>query len=211
MTCPGDPTERRPTIGRGKKVRDAVLAATLAELADVGYAALTVESVAGRAGVHKTTIYRRWPDRDALVVDAVSEHVRTEVPAPDTGSIDVDLRELARGLVRWMHSPIGKAILSTMVCGEACAPEVEQGRRDFYRLRFAQVAPVIQRAIARGELPPGTIPSEVIKTMAAPIFFRMLVLPEPIDDAVTDRAVETALAAARAGVLRDRSCCPPGE
>jgi AcrR family transcriptional regulator len=181
-----------------------VLAATLAELAEIGYPELSVENVAQRAGVHKTTIYRRWRDREALVIDAVAENVITEVPVPDTGSIEGDMRALARGLVRWLHSPIGKGVLATMCPGAACALEVEEGRREFYRIRFGQVVPVIERAISRGELPADTDPTEVIKTMAAPIYFRMLVLPEPVDDAVADRAVDIALAAARAGALRRR-------
>ena len=58
---------------RGATVRANVLAATLAELAEAGYAALTVEAVADRAGVHKTTVYRRWRDREALVIDALTD------------------------------------------------------------------------------------------------------------------------------------------
>lgn len=197
-------TESRRQVGRGPKVRAAVLAAALNELAEVGYPALSVEGVAQRAGVHKTTIYRRWHDLETLVIDAVAENVLTEVPVPDTGNIEDDMRALARGLVRWLHSSIGKAVLATMCHGASCAREIEDGRREFYRIRFGQVRPVIERAVARGELPAETDPTEVIKAMAAPLYFRMLVLPEPIDDAVADRAVDIALAAARSGVLR----CP---
>src|SRR5262245_4386940 len=68
----------RPTKIRGSKVRDAVHAATLAELLDKGYAALSIDSVAQRAGVHKTTVYRRWVDRDSLLVDALAEHLATD-------------------------------------------------------------------------------------------------------------------------------------
>lgn len=198
-------TESRRQVGRGPKVRAAVLEATLAELADVGYPALSVESVARRAGVHKTTVYRRWPDLETLVVDAVADNVLSEVPVPDTGTIDGDMRALARGLVHWLHSPIGKAVLSTMCFGASCPMEVEDGRREFYRIRFDQVRPVIARAIARGELPPDTDPTEVIKAMAAPLYFRILVLPEAIDDDTADYAVNIALAAARSGVLCRRA------
>src|SRR6266496_6224804 len=89
-------TMQSALAGRGPKVRAAVLAATLAELAGTGYAALTVENVARRAGVHKTTIYRRWKDRESLVTDAMTELAATQVPFPDTGDIDTDLRRLAR-------------------------------------------------------------------------------------------------------------------
>src|SRR5580692_11427023 len=64
-----EPGKRPAPPGRGPRMRAAVLAATLAELADTGYAALTIEAIARRAGVHKTTIYRHWPDRESLVAD----------------------------------------------------------------------------------------------------------------------------------------------
>src|SRR5262245_5375473 len=88
--------------GRGPKVRAAVLAATLAELAEGGCAALTMEGVARRAGVHKTTVYRRWGDRESLVVDALTDLIAVEVPVPDGGDVAADLRALARALVRWL-------------------------------------------------------------------------------------------------------------
>ena len=85
--------------GRGPKVRAAVLAATLAELADTGYAALTIENIARRAGVHKTTIYRRWTDRESLVADVLGERIALGFPIPDTGSVQDDLRQLAQAFV----------------------------------------------------------------------------------------------------------------
>jgi AcrR family transcriptional regulator len=188
-------------VGRGEKVRAAVHAATIVELAEGGYAGLTIEHVARRAGVHKTTIYRRWIDRQALVIDAVSEHVLREVPVPDTGTLEGDLCALARGLARWMHSPLGKAILSTMISELGNLPEVQRGRKEFYKLRFEQAGTVVDRAIARGELPEGTNPDAVLKTMAAPLYFRLLVLPEPIDDEVANQAARVVMVAAREGLL----------
>src|SRR5262249_23422510 len=93
------PAQRFRLGGRGPKVRAAVLAATLAELADKGYAALTIDSVARRAGIHKTTIYRRWKDRESLVADVLGEHIAMDFPIPDTGSVETDLRELSPFLV----------------------------------------------------------------------------------------------------------------
>src|SRR5437879_1266577 len=72
--------ERSRPPGRGPKVRAAVLAATLDELEETGYAGLTIDSIARRAGVHKTTVYRRWPDRESLVADVVGEHIAMDFP-----------------------------------------------------------------------------------------------------------------------------------
>ncbi|MBN6052035.1 TetR/AcrR family transcriptional regulator, partial [Nonomuraea sp. RK-328] len=111
-------------VGRGAKVRAAVHAATLAELVDKGYAALTVEGVAQRAGVHKTTVYRRWKDRESLLVDALAEHMAADVPVPDTGTVEGDLRALARSLVQSYTSPTGRAVLAAMFTGAARLPEI---------------------------------------------------------------------------------------
>jgi AcrR family transcriptional regulator len=179
-----------------------VLAAALAELAERGCAALTVEGVARRAGVHKTTVYRRWPDRESLVVDALTDLIAVEVPVPDSGDVATDLRELARALVRWLTSPVGQAVLAAVVSDTLGVPEVAAVKRRFFEDRFLRSEPVVARAVASGELPPGTDPAEVVKALIAPIYLRLLITAEPIDEGTADRAAGAALAAARAGALR---------
>ncbi|MFJ6211739.1 TetR/AcrR family transcriptional regulator [Streptomyces sp. NPDC092296] len=185
-------------VGRGPKVRAAVLAATLTELAETGYAALTVDNVAQRAGVHKTTVYRRWQDRETLVVAALTEHIAADIPIPDTGAVETDLRLLARGLIGWATSPSGRAVLSVMLSDAIRLPEVAEARRHIFEDRVRRAAPVIVRAVERGELPGGTDPAEVVRTLAAPVYFQLLITGEPLDEAAADRAARIALAAARA-------------
>ena len=189
-------------LGRGPKVRAAVLAATLAELAEVACAALTIDNVARRAGVHKTTVYRRWKDRESLVVDALTDHVAAEVPIPDTQAIETDLQELARALVRWLSSPTGQAVLAVALSDTFSLPELAQVKRRFFQERFRRAEPLVTRAVERGELPPGTDPAGLIKTLIAPIYLRLLITAEPIDERTADDAARVALAAARAGALR---------
>jgi AcrR family transcriptional regulator len=196
------PAGRPRPRGRGPKVRAAVLAATLAELAERGCAALTVEGVARRAGVHKTTVYRRWRDRESLVVDALTDLIATEVPVPDSGDIATDLRALARALVQWLTSPAGQAVLAAVLSDTFRVPELAEVKRRFFADRFRRAEPVVTRALARGELPPGTDPAEVVKALIAPIYLRLLITAEPIDEGTADRAAQVALAAARAGALR---------
>jgi AcrR family transcriptional regulator len=189
-------------VGRGAKVRAAVHAATLAELVDKGYAALSVENVAQRAGVHKTTVYRRWKDRKSLLTDALAEHVAMDIPVPDTGAIETDLRALARSLVQSFTSPAGQAILAAMFTGAAHLPEIAAVRRHVFDDRLTRAEPVVTRAIERGELAGDTDPAELFKTLAAPIYLRLLITADPVDEATADQAVRVTLAAARAGALR---------
>jgi AcrR family transcriptional regulator len=187
--------------GRGPKVRTAVLAAALGELSETGYAALTVENVARRAGVHKTTVYRRWRNRDSLVADAVTEVASNRVPFPDSGDISADLRSLARSLVRFLASPLGQAVTAVTLSDAGRIPEVAGAQRRRFEDRYRQAEPVIARAIARGELPPGTDPAEVVRNVLAPIYLRVLVTGEPVSQGTADTAANAALAAARAGML----------
>lgn len=187
--------------GRGPKVRAAVLSATVGELIESGYTALTIENVARRAGVHKTTVYRRWKDRESLVVDAVTELAGIRVPFPDSGDISADLHSLARSLVRYLASPAGQAVTAVTLTDAGRIPEVTDARRRFFESRYKLAEPVIRAAIARGELPVGTDPAEVVRAVIAPIYLRILVTVEPVTERDAATAADAALAAARAGVL----------
>ncbi|KAA2265835.1 TetR/AcrR family transcriptional regulator [Solihabitans fulvus] len=182
-------------------MRVAVLAATLAELIDRGYAALTVDQVAQRAGVHKTTVYRRWTDRQAVVVDALTDLVGGSIQIPDSGTVEDDLRELARSLVRWLTSPAGRAVHAVIQSDAVRVPEIAEVQRRFIQDRYRRAEPVVRRAIERGELPAETDPTDLLRMLIAPIHFRLHVAAEPVDEATADRAARATLAAARAGAL----------
>ena len=201
QTGPGS-IERIKPVGRGPKVRAAVLAAALAELAEHGYAALSVDDVARRAGVHKTTVYRRWQTRENLVADALTEQMAAGITIPDTGNVETDLRELARAFVGWMTGPNGRAMLATILSQDATrVPEIAEIKRRLVDDRFRRAEPVVTRGIERGELPASTDPAEVIKMLIAPIYLRLLVTAEPIDETTADQAARVAFLAAGAGAL----------
>jgi AcrR family transcriptional regulator len=200
MTPMDEQTSGRRPVGRGQKVRKAVLAATLLELADRGYAGLSIEDVARRAGVNKTTVYRRWGDRQSLVIDTLTDEMAV-VTIPDTGTIEGDLRAWALALIRALTSPVGQAMVNTMLIGGADIPEVADAKRRFFDERLHRAQPMIVRAIQRGELPPGTGPIQLLKTVIAPIYLQLLVTAEPIGETTADLSTAVALAAARAGAL----------
>jgi AcrR family transcriptional regulator len=198
------PTDRVTPVGRGAKVRKAVLAATLAELAENGYAALTVDNIARRSGVNKTTVYRRWRDRENLIADAVADLTTIQIPMADSQNIDIDLRAYARSLVGLLNSPTGRALLAALGPDTARNPQVTNAKRRFLQDRYRRAEPLVSGAIARGQLPADTDSAELIKTMIAPIYLRLLVTAEPVDEATADAAVRIALTAARAGLLGSR-------
>ena len=115
MTIPTPrPGEQRPG-GRTAKVRTAVLQATVAALAEDGYEALNVEDVARRAGVHKTTVYRRWPTKTELIADAMCARSNERVEVPDTGTLAGDLQVLARAIVADIGSDDGSSLIKNLL------------------------------------------------------------------------------------------------
>jgi AcrR family transcriptional regulator len=178
-----------------------VLEATMAVLAARGYETLTVERVASRAGVHKTTLYRRWGGKVGLVIDAVETFAARQVQLPDTGSVDEDLRRWAHSILATLTGRESGAVVRALFRGPGDTPEVRDLRRRFYHTRVALVVPLVERAVERGQLPPGTDAAEVIKQLGAPLYYRLFVIEEPLTAEAADLAAAAAVAAARAGVF----------
>ena len=187
---------RRRPGGRSARVRSAALDAAIEHLGEGGYAGLTLEKVARRAGVHKTTLYRRWGTREALVLEAMLEHARERVPVPDTGSLRGDLLELARSSVATLTSAPGEAIARAVAGQAAGDPRLAEAARRFWDERLGLDGEIVERAIARGELAEGTDPRTVIEAVLGPIYFRVLAgggrLDERFCGAVVDFAARGA-------------------
>jgi AcrR family transcriptional regulator len=193
------PGTRRPG-GRTAQNRLAVFNATLTLLAEGGYARLSVEAIALRAGVHKTTIYRRWQSLDRLVAAAFMATGQTLIEVRETGDIDRDARALARSVVQALRRPEVAAPLRALV-GAAPADALQQIAHQYWANRLASVGPMVEHAVERGQLPIGTDPVRIIEAIAAPLYFRVLISIEPLTQIAADRAAAAALAAARAGVF----------
>ena len=195
-----DTASARPG-GRTARVRAVVLEATVAELIEHRYAGLTVEGVAARAGVNRTTLYRRWGGRDALIVDAVEAFAAAEAKVPDSGDIEEDLRLWARSILATLTGPVSGALVRAVFGGAGDSPQVHQLRHRFWLIRSALVMPMVHRAIERGQLPAGTAGAEVIRHVGAPLYYRLLVLGEPLTPEAADLAARVTATAARAGVF----------
>jgi AcrR family transcriptional regulator len=181
--------------GRSARVRAAVLSATMDELALRGYDGLSFEEVAARAGVHKTTVYRRWGDRSALVLDAMLELSSQTVPVPDTGTLRGDLRTLARAIAANLSSPQVAAIMRALVAARR-EPRIADAVSRYWRARFGLVAEVVQRGVERGELPAGSSSDLVIEALIGPLYLRALVTDGALDEVFVADIVELVIAGA---------------
>jgi AcrR family transcriptional regulator len=194
--------------GRSARVVDAVLLATVEELGTVGYSALRVEDVASRSGVNKTSIYRRWPTKVDLVAAALANHSRA-VEIPDTGSFRGDLLEVGRMMVRKVGTPLGRGLIR-MSQMERGHPELDSVIRQVRAQHICARGIIVERAIARGEVPADTDPLMVSELVSAPISSRLLHHGVDVDERFIERVVDTVIAGARAGAFRKEPGDIPG-
>jgi len=181
---------------RGEHVRQTVLAAAFEELAANGFDGATVAGVAKRSGVHETTVYRRWVTRENLFLAALLERSADAIPAPDTGSTRRDLRAIVRGIIAYVCSPEGRAVLraATLPVDQAYA----DAREAFWARRLDELSPVVARGVERGDLRADIDGRLLLEMLVAPIHGRLLLTGEPVDDDLAEQLVEVALNGAAA-------------
>lgn len=192
----GTETPARPRVGRpmDDSLDDAILDAALALLAEVGYDRMSVESIASRAGVGKTTIYRRWPGKQEVVLAALSRRHSAFGDFPDTGSLRGDLLQMVRGIVA---SVSAKDV--DIVAGIVLAVRRSEELRALVREqlvdgeRRASIA-LVERAAARGEVAPSAARLAIFHDLApSAIFARLLFAVEPVDDTFIVSLVDDVL------------------
>jgi AcrR family transcriptional regulator len=170
----------------------AVTQATLEVMADKGFTDFTIGDVATRADVNEASIYRRWGSRDNLIVEALLASSQRSIPVPDTGSIRTDLSELLCAIADYLGSPLGKAV-SHALATSGDESRWAQVRFDFWSTRLELARVIVDRAVERGEVPPGTDPRLVLETLVAPLQFRTLVTRETFDHRLCRQLVELVL------------------
>ncbi|MEG8180701.1 TetR/AcrR family transcriptional regulator [Nocardia terpenica] len=187
--------------GRTARVRESVLHVAGDLLAAHGVARLDLAEVAARAGVGKTTVYRRWRTPAGLVADLLTEMAETSLPHADTGSLRGDLRANARLVATTLTDPRQGPLFKSLVAAATSDPEAAVALHRFYDTRLAEWSPCIEAAVARGELPPETDPRAVLSAVSAPLYYRLLASGDPIDDDTAVTAADSAVLAARAGLF----------
>ncbi|RAY14068.1 TetR family transcriptional regulator [Actinomadura craniellae] len=185
--------------GRTARVGQAVIDATITELGEVGYAALKIDAVAERAGVNKTTIYRRWRTKAGLVSTAIIERRGELVPPADTGSLRGDLIELLKEIRLGLKIPWVAALLREAGPRTAENTELYELLDEFWPARFQVAGAIFVRAVERGELPAGTDPDFLLEVLSGALYFHWLMLGRELDDAFLERVADFTLNGAQAG------------
>jgi AcrR family transcriptional regulator len=171
--------QRRPG-GRTAEVTRRINEAVLELLVEGGIDACTFQNVAARAGIERSTLYRRNPDRWPTIMSAIIDFAARETPAAATGTFRGDLLDVLRATTRVLTSPLGPPLMSAAAALRAGAAPGETGR--FWKSRREQLRPMFEMAIDRGELPADVDSEELFAMAVGPIYFRLFISARPFGD-----------------------------
>jgi len=194
----GTATHRGNRHGRSEHARLSVLQAADDLLVERGYAQLTIEGIAARAGVAKQTIYRWWSSKTDVLMDAFVEDAAEDLQPPDTGDLRRDLRAHLRQLAGFLADSDAGAVFRALA-GEAQhdADLAERLREEHLNHQRARDRLPLQRAIERGQLSRRTDVDLAVDQLVGPIYYRVLVTGQPVPESFTDALVDTVLAGLR--------------
>lgn len=193
-------SRRRPAgpRRRGEPVVQRVLDTAVRELARVGFERLSLPAVAARAGVNKTSVYRRWPTKEALVRAALKQSMVHVRGVPDTGALETDLAALARTVADFVESARGMGVVRSVFAG-ARSPAVRALAASMWAEAGGAVPlALVERAVARGELPVDADVELLLFTVAGALLHRVFIEQSEADDAWVARLVRLVLNGARA-------------
>ncbi|MEU2158960.1 TetR/AcrR family transcriptional regulator [Streptomyces sp. NPDC019396] len=196
-TEPGHP--RRTPAGAAvlrEDVTEAIRSAVFEELATVGFARMSIEGIARRAGVGKTAVYRRWKSKLSLVLDLVSAFAAQGLPAPATGSLYGDVRALLEVASHALRHPVASQVIPDLLVESARNPEIAQAvRAALFDSQQGVAALVVRDAVARGELPESADPDRALDLIVGPLYWRLVVVRGDLPEGYLDDLAASAVAA----------------
>lgn len=198
------PKPKRPGRPRSEEARIAILDAAIELMLERGIGSVTIEEVAAKAGSGKATIYRWWPSKGLLALDALDRALSaTRRPVVETGSLREGVLLVLRDLLRQFDTrPFGR-VFAGIVAQAQTDPEFAQLYVErFVRPRRLLMHPLLDSAVARGELPAGTDYDFALDLIFSPFWNRLFHCHAPLNDAWAEKAVDAALAGLRAGQVR---------
>jgi AcrR family transcriptional regulator len=184
------PSPARAGRKRSEESRRAILTAAIQLVGEVGYAGLTIEGIAARSGTGKQTIYRWWPSKADVLLDALAAKASLHIPIPDEGSFRADLRAFLTATFALRRKPQVAEVLRALMAEAQINPAFgSRFRESFLQHRRDALAVMLDRAAARGDLPPAVRPGTVADIVFGVVWYRTLATREPTDDGLIDELV----------------------
>jgi AcrR family transcriptional regulator len=175
-----------------QRSRERVLTSAFDLLGESGVSGFTIDEVARRSGVAKTTIYRHWPAREALVLEAASL-ISAAVEVPDTGSVQGDVTVILNNLGGLLGTARWSSVVPSIVDVAERDPQFAAVHGRIQRGHASPLREVLVRAAGRGELPATTDPAHVISALIGPLYYRRWFSREPIDERFVARLVSDVI------------------
>jgi AcrR family transcriptional regulator len=181
---------------RSTAAHQAILRAASELLIGVGFDPTTVDAIAARAGVSKATIYRWWPNKAAVVMDAFLADTAPRMPFPHTGTTRTDLRHQMRAVIDLFNDPVvGRSFAGLIAEAQRDQALAAALRERFIDQRREAAREVIQRGINRGDLRRNVDPDLVIDTLYGALYYRFLVSGDPLPRTYADRLLDQFMSA----------------
>lgn len=188
-------TTHQPSHNRGAVVTARILDATVNALAALGPTGLRMDAIAARAGVNKSTVYRRFASADALAHAALEAYAEAALPIPDEGGLVGDLRALFDTVAAALQTPLGHALLAALRPRPEEPEAIRVLRTRYWAGRERALRVVFERAVARGECSAMPVVADVLEQLVAPAHYRVHVRGAALGGELRARCVQNALAA----------------
>jgi len=180
--------------GRSEEARQSILRAADDLLVEKGFAQLTMEGIATRAGVAKQTIYRWWPSKTDVLLDALGTDYAEDLNPPDTGALRDDLRAHLAHLADYLaHSDAGAVFRALTGQAQHDAALAARLRAEHLTQQRARDRLPLERAVERGELPAGSDLDDLVDRLVGPIYYRVLVTGRPVPPEFVDALIRGAV------------------
>ena len=197
--------KRPPGRPRSENARQAILRSTIKLLRRSSFADLSIEAIAADARVGKTTVYRWWPNKGALVVDAFAASTEDELHFPDSGSV---YKDMSRQMCQWLgvlRSPRGCIVRAILAAGQSDPELLEEFRTRLLRPRRQEAYKTLRRGIERGEIPRGLDLDLVLDILYGAIYMRFLIRHDELSERYIEELCRLVLDGAAAEPVSTRN------
>src|SRR5271157_2867757 len=197
--------KRLPGRPRSEQARLAILRSTLKLLQHAGFPDLTIEAIAAEAGVGKATVYRWWPNKSALVVDAFASSAEHELHFPDTGSVYRDMSLQMNQFLGILRTRRGRIVAALLGAGQSDPELLEAFRERFLRPRRQEAYKTLRRGIERGELPKRLNLDLVLDILYGAIYMRFLIRHDELSESYVEEVCRLVIEGAAGNSHSSRS------
>lgn len=183
-------TARNRGRPRSQKARKAILKSTLQLLQKTGFTDLSIEAIAARAGVGKATVYRWWPNKAELVMEAFVFAVEAQLRIPTSGSAEKVIREQMKRWTKIFGSPLGRVIAAVIGAGQSDPAMIKAFQTQYIEPRRREARKLLQEAMRKGEIRSNLDPETILDILYGPLYIRLLLqhakLSSDLPDSVFD-------------------------